>query len=379
MGGPGGPPMGGPGGPPMGGPGGPPMGPMGAMGAAGAALAGPGGPGGGPGMGGLPVPMGAGGLRPNFQGTGGELFVTVLVGYLLTVITFGIYLPWFVCKLQSFVMANTTLGPTKRGDLRMEFSGRGGELFVTGLVGYLLTLITFGIYLPWFLVKLIKFFSENMVATAQDGTRFRLRFEGTGGELFVTVLVGYLLTAITFGIYAPWFICKLNKVLRQRTMILENEQTVGNFDFEGKGGELFVTFLVGYLLTIITVGIYFAWFQVKLMKFMAENTRVAYQGRMFAGSFHGTGGEFFVLNLVGYLLTMITFGIYMPWYMIKQWKFQFNNHEFNEIGAAPMGALPGGPGMPPGMPPGPPGGYPPGPPPGYPGGPPPGMMGGGMA
>jgi uncharacterized membrane protein YjgN (DUF898 family) len=313
---------------------------------------------------------GGGGLRPNFQGTGGELFVTFLVGYLLTMITFGIYLPWFICKLQSFVMANTTLGPTKRGELRLEFTGRGGELFVTGLVGYLLTIITLGIYMPWFMVKLIKFFSENTVATAQDGTRLRPRFEGTGGELFVTFLVGYLLTMITFGIYAPWFLCKLNKVLRQRTIILENEQPVGNFDFEGKGGELFVTFLVGYLLTIITVGIYFPWFQVKLMKFFAENTRVVYQGRMYAGAFHGTGGEFFVVNLVGYLLTMLTIGIYMPWYMIKLWKFQFNNHEFNEIGAAPGGALPGGPGMPPGLPGGPgmgPGMMPPGgPPPGYP-------------
>lgn len=371
--------------------GGPPMG-QAAFGA-GAAMAagGPGGPGapalGGPG---LPVPMGAGGgVRPNFQGTGGELFVTVLVGYLLSVITIGIYLPWFMCKLVNFITANTTLGPTKRGDLRMEFTGRGGELFVTGLVGYLLTILTVGIYLPWFMVKLIKFFSDNTVATAADGTRLRPRFEGTGGELFVTFLVGYLLTMITLGIYGPWFICKLTKVLRQRTLILENEQPVGNFDFEGKGGELFVTFLVGYLLTLVTIGIYFAWFQVKMMKFFAENSRVVYQGRVYAGAFHGTGGEFFVLNLVGYLLTMITIGIYMPWYLIKQWKFQFNNQEFNEIGAAPAGALlggpgmppgmPGGPGMPPGMPPGPPPGYPPQGPGGYPPQGPPGMMGGGMA
>ena len=101
--------------------------------------------------------MGAtGAVRPNFQGTGGELFVTFLVGYLLTMITFGIYMPWFICKLANFLMANTTLGPTKRGELRLEFSGTGGELFVTFLVGYLLTMITFGIYAPWFVSKLIK-------------------------------------------------------------------------------------------------------------------------------------------------------------------------------------------------------------------------------
>ena len=340
----GGPPMGPPGMQPMGGP---PMGPPpGAMARPGGPPMGGPGFGGGPpmaqpGFGGPPMQAGpGGGVRPNFQGTGGELFVTFLVGYLLTAITFGIYASWFYCKLANFQLSNTTLGPTRRGDLRCEFTGKGGELFVTFLVGYLLTAITFGIYGAWFMCKLIKFFSDNTTATAQDGTRFRFNFEGTGGEMFVTILVGYLLTAITIGIYMPWFICKLRKVIYSRTNILETEQPVGNLDFEGTGGSLFGTFIVGYLLTLVTIGIYMPWFQVKLKKFWAENTRIHYQGRVFAGAFHGTGGEFFVTFLVGYLLTLITFGIYMPWFIIKLWKFDMNNHEYAEIGGgAPGGAF----------------------------------------
>ncbi len=287
-----------------------------------------------------PAPMGAlggGGVRPNFQGTGGELFVTYLVGMLLTSITFGIYMAWFQCKLANFMLSNMTLGPTRRGDLRLEFTGKGGELFVTLLVGNLLLAVTFGIYMSWYVVKLIKFFNNNTTATAQDGTRYRLNFEGTGGELFVTFLVGGLLTSITFGIYFSWFICKLRKVLYQRTSILENEQPVGNLDFEGKGGQLFVTMLVGMLLTGITLGIYRFWFEVKLAKFYAENTRVNYQGRVFAGAFHGTGGEYFVTLLVGGLLCGITLGIYFPWLLIKLWKFDYNNLEFNEIGGGQPG------------------------------------------
>ncbi|MFO0636207.1 MAG: DUF898 family protein [Nannocystaceae bacterium] len=301
-----------------------------------------------PGGFGAPAPMmgggGGGGVRPNFQGTGGELFVTFLVGYLLTAVTLGIYMPWFYCKIANFVLSNTTLGPTRRGDLRLEFTGKGGELFVTFLVGYLLTVITLFIYTPWFIAKLIKFFADNTSATAQDGTRYRLNFEGTGGELFVTFLVGSLLTMITLYIYMPWFLCKLRKVIYSRLAILENEQPVGNLDFDGKGGQLFVTLLVGGLLCAITLYIYMPWFQVKMTKFWAENTRIHYQGRVFAGAFHGTGGEFFVTFLVGYLLTLVTAGIYTPWFMIKLWKFDFNNHEFNEIGGAPGGAFQ--PGMP---------------------------------
>ncbi|MBC8069765.1 MAG: DUF898 family protein [Deltaproteobacteria bacterium] len=291
------------------------------------------------GFGGVPMQAGVGGVRPNFQGSGGELFVTFLVGYLLTMVTFGIYAPWFYCKLVNFELSNTTLGPTRRGDLRLEFTGKGGELFVTYLVGYLLCLVTAGIYGAWFMCKLIKFFDNNTVATAQDGTRYRLNFEGTGGELFVTFLVGMLLTMVTLYIYLPWFICKLRKVIYTRTTILENEQPVGNLDFEGTGGSLFATAFVGALLCVFTLYIYLPWFQVKMKKFYAENTRIHYQGRVFAGSFHGTGGEFFVTFLVGYLLTMVTIGIYMPWFIIKLWKFNTNNLEFAEIGG---GGAPGG-------------------------------------
>lgn len=288
------------------------------------------------------APMGPGGpgLRPSFQGSGGELFVTFLVGALLSAITLYIYLPWFMCKLASYVASNTTLGPTRRGELRLEFTGKGGELFVTLLVGGLLSAITLYIYLPWFLCKLTKFFTDNYVAVAPDGTRYRLSFDGSGGELFVTFLVGGLLSAITLYIYMPWFICKLNKFFLSRMTLLENEQPVGNLDFAGAGGELFVTFLVGMLLTAITLYIYYPWFLVKIMKFNAENLRVNYQGRTFGGAFNGTGGEFFVTLLVGGLLSAITLYIYLPWFQVNIWKFQINNHEFHELGGGMGGGQP---------------------------------------
>lgn len=336
------------GGPPMGQPGAAPIAPVPVGGPQGMQPMAPGAAPMAPGPAGAAAFGGGGGVRPNFQGTGGELFVTFLVGMLLTSITIGIYLPWFVCKLARYVMANTTLGPTRRGELRLEFTGTGGDLFVTYLVGMLLTMITLGIYSPWFMCKMIKFFSDNTSAVAPDGTRMRMSFEGTGGDLFVTYLVGMILTQITLGIYRPWFMCKMYKWLFSHTNILENEQPVGSLDFEGTGGELFVTYLLGSFLTMITGGIYLYWFQVKIMKFLAEGTRVNYQGRLFGGAFHGTGGEFFVINLLHGFLTMITLGIYAPWFMVKQWQFQYNNHEFSELGGAGGGM--GGPAFQPNMP-----------------------------
>jgi len=318
---------------------GPGPGAMAPMGAAAPAM-------GAPGM--APMGMGGGGVRPKFQGSGGELLVTCLVGLLLCIVTVYIYLPWFVCKMARYVANNTTLGPTRRGELRVEFTGTGGELFVAYLVGMLLTMITFGIYTPWFICKMIKFFSENTQAVAPDGTRYRLGFDGTGGELFVTYLVGAILSAITLYIYLPWFMCKLTKWATSNLRILENEQPVGSLDFEGTGGELFVTYLVGMLLTMITGGIYMPWFSVKMTKFFAEGTRITYQGRMFQGQFHGTGGELFVIMLLHGFLTVITAYIYLPWFLVKQWEFDINNREYTEMGGA--GAGMGGPAFQPNMP-----------------------------
>jgi uncharacterized membrane protein YjgN (DUF898 family) len=293
---------------------------------------------------GMGQPMGTGGeIRGDFAGTGGELLGQLLVGYLLTLITFGIYAPWFMCKFTNFIAQRVTFGPTAKGTVQFRFEGQGGQLFVTFLVGYLLTMVTIGIYMPWFICKLTKFYLDNTTITTSDGSVYNPRFQGAGGDLFVTFLVGYLLTMVTFGIYAPWFMCKLNKWFAERTKLVSNGQETGSLDFTGEGGALLVTFIVGYLLTLVTFGIYMAWFQVKLLKFNADSTKITVNGQRFGLRFTGEGGELFVIILVGYLLSIVTLGIYMFWMMAKLIKWQLSNLVvFSEGGAALGAGMPGG-------------------------------------
>src|SRR5690606_8095192 len=218
------------------------------------------------------------------------------------------------------------------------------ELFVTFLVGLILTVITLYIYTPWFICKLNKAIYSRTAILENEQRVGNFDFEGTGGELFVTFLVGALLTVITLYIYMPWFQVKVMSFIVEDTRVDYQGRVFGG-QFHATGGELFVTFLVGALLTVITLYIYMPWFQVKIMSFIAENTRVHYQGRVFGGQFHGTGGEFFVTLLVGLLLTVITLYIYYPWFLVNLWKFQYNNLEFNELGASGMPGMPGMPGM----------------------------------
>lgn len=290
--------------------------------------------------------MAGGGIRPTFAGTGGEIFGQLFVGGLLTAITFGIYLPWFYCKLINYVFSKTTVSGTAKGSLRMSFTGKGGELFVTFLVGYLLTAITFGIYMPWFVAKLTKWAYDNTNFVADDGTQYKLRFDATGGDLLVTFLVGGFLTAITFYIYLPWFMCKVYKLIFTKTVIIENGQPVGGMDFVGEGGKLFGTLIIGAILTSITFYIYYPWFLVNLNKFYAQHTRINVNGKSYSLAFNGTGGELFVIALIAGLLIPITLGIYTFWYIAKVLNFTINNISVHDAGAAPAMAMPPGPGGP---------------------------------
>ncbi len=64
--------------------------------------------------------------------------------------------------------------------------------------------------------------------------------------------------------------------------------------------------------------------------------------------FQGSGGELLVTCLLGMLLCIVTAYIYLPWFLVKQWEFDINNREFTEMGGA--GAGMGGPAFQPQMP-----------------------------
>ncbi len=77
---------------------------------------------------------------------------------------------------------------------------------------------------------------------------------------------------------------------------------LGEADFHGKGGDLFLLWLVNSVLTALTLGVYFAWGKAKLYRFFYGETE-------FAGSrfrFTGNGKEIFIgtLKAVGVMLVL---------------------------------------------------------------------------
>jgi uncharacterized membrane protein YjgN (DUF898 family) len=146
------------------------------------------------------------------------------------------------------------------------------------------------------------------------------------------LLVGGFLSIITFGFYAPWFICRIQKLILSRTAIYENGRQAGGMDFVGSGGALFGTFVRGVLLSAITFGIYSAWFHVTMRRYFLQNTRIAVHGTTVAGDFTGRGGEQFGIYLSN-LLILLTLGIYLFWSLDKQLRFQFSHTVYRPIAA----------------------------------------------
>lgn len=91
-----------------------------------------------------------------------------------------------------------------------------------------------------------------------------------------------------------------------------NDVTIGkdnsrhSFVFTGKGGEYFLICLVNFLLTIITLGIYGSWALVKCRRYIYQH--VTLKGQSF--SYKGTGGAIFISFLflmVVYFLSVFCF------------------------------------------------------------------------
>lgn len=273
-------------------------------------------------------------LRFSFSGSGGDLFVLWLKNFFLTLITFGVYSFWARVNLQRYFYEHTGVAGGRFGwhatgkERFIGFLKALAVLLVLGLVMSLLAKIHqfLGLILPIGIIILLPAIivaSMRYRMSRSSFNQIRFRFTGRPGKFAIIFLKGYLLTIVTLGIYAPWFSAEMRQYMNRNTAI-------GNstLDFDGKGGDLFVIYLKGIFLSIITFGIYLSWFMAELQNYITSHTK--FQGTPMRGDVKGV--DLFVVNLVGYLLTLVTFGIYFPWWIVKAMKVSM---EGMSMGAAP--------------------------------------------
>ncbi len=264
---------------------------------------------------------------------GAELFKIWIVNLLLQMVTLGLYYPWGKANQLQYLYGTTIFENDP-----LQFHGTGKEMFkgfikaiiclviIYGLlflftymgfpfIGALLFLLCFMSVIPLIIHGSYRY---RMSRTSWRGIRFGYR--GDKKELYGIFLKGFLLTLITFGIYGSWFVISL------RNYIISNIR-IGNgkFRYNGDGTDFFVLNIVGYLLTLVTLGIYGFWWQKNLFEYYVNNLSLENGEERIQFRSIATGGGFFSLLVGNILMIIFTLGLATPWVIIRTLNFVFNN------------------------------------------------------
>jgi len=278
--------------------------------------------------------------KPTFHGEGGTLFGIHVVNILLTIITVGIYYFWGKVRVRKYLYSQTEL----MGD-RFAYHGTGKELFIgwlkaiviigvglfvirilTTFVHPLLGMLIYPIILVFIPFAMVGAMRYRLSRTSWYGIRFS--FRGLFKTAFAKYAVGLLLTAITLGVYYPFFYANMRH-------FWINNSYFGNtpFHYDGSGRDLLGKFILAIFLSMITLGIYWFWYKAMVQRYDWEHT--AFSALHFKSTV--TGGGLLGLTLVNLLLLIFTLGIAFPWVIIRTIRFQFahltleGNIDFDKI------------------------------------------------
>ena len=223
---------------------------------------------------------------------------------------------------------------------RFRYHGTGGSLFALVLVNSILTILTLGIYSFWAKTKLREFHYSH---TEADGDRFA--YHGTGGELFrgflrafgiilvLSLLYGVavvafrgpadapapgLQVAATIGLYTVVAVLATAAINLSRRYRLSRSSWRGiRFSFHGATGDYMKMTLRGALLSLITLGLYAPYFQNQNRAFLVNNARFGAE----PFSYDGDGRALFGEYLKALLLTIPTLGLSWIWYAAFRHRF----------------------------------------------------------
>jgi len=271
-----------------------------------------------------------------FKGEGSELFGILILNYILTFITLGLYYPWAKVEKLKYIYSHTEFSGT-----RFAFHGTGKELFIGFIKAYLVfvalyaallyatftqqntLVITIAILFYLAILFLVPVAIHGMLRYRSSRTSWRgihWGYRGDRGTLVKDFLVGLFLSIITLNIYSSWFITTLRKYI------------IGNlrfgsvkFSYEGNGFDLFIINLKGIVFSILTLGIYIFWYARNSHNYFVNNVRAEQNGNKIELQGTTTVSSYFNLMAGNILILIFTFGIGYAWTVVRNMKFFFNN------------------------------------------------------
>ncbi|MFY8034535.1 MAG: YjgN family protein, partial [Flexibacteraceae bacterium] len=200
----------------------------------------------------------------------------------------------------------------------LEFEGTGNDYFFIAFRGYVLTVLTLGLYYPWARVQRMRYMLNNLWL---DGAPFV--FEATGEEVFKGFIKVYAVLAALGGLYIYALVAQeillqlwMPAIFTLFSLVITPLAIHGSlryrcsktswkgiyFNYSGRLGPIYSLYIKNILLTIFTAGIYGSWAQVNLMSFLAENLRL---GNV-EFKYKGDGTKIFVR---GFVTGLVSYGV----------------------------------------------------------------------
>ena len=208
------------------------------------------------------------------------------------------------------------------------FDGSGLELFIINLVGAFICLVTIGLASPWVICYKIGWDRRHTVYNGR-----RLAFNGTGIQLFGKWIVWFLLTIVTCGLYGFVMGLKLEQWILSHTTFADEVSDPNNTDvfpnsgFEGNMFEWIGYNLVMGLASGLTCGIALPWVVCSFNKWYAPNVRISGKRLRFEGS----GAELFGQYIIVLLLSIVTCGLYYSWGYVRLRRWAISHLSLEEM------------------------------------------------
>ena len=193
-----------------------------------------------------------------------ELIGWRILAFLIIGITFGIATPWAKCMLYSYQFKHTVYNGK-----RLKFEGTGGDLFVNYFKWIFFTIITLGIYLLFVPIKKTKWVISNLHYEDEEFVKGESFFDGSTIQLIGVNLLSGLLNLVSFGLLYPFTVCFKLRWINKHTVINKKKLV-----FTGKAINLFGKYILWCFLTIITFGIYGWWLEIKMLKWQSKNVHI---------------------------------------------------------------------------------------------------------
>jgi uncharacterized membrane protein YjgN (DUF898 family) len=268
----------------------------------------------------------------SFFGKGGDFFKIKIVNIIFSILTLGLYYPWAKAKTLSYLYSHTSFEDQPfafTGTGKEMFKGFIKAVliimviyacFIIGVMQHLPLLALLG-YILLLLILPIAIhgaYKYRMAKTTWRGIRFG--YLGSRAELTKLFFKDLFFTIITLGIYGSWFQIHL------RSYILGNIK-IGNasFSYKGNGATYFGINIKGLLLTFITSGIFIFWWKKEQFEYYMNNLELTQGDKKVEFTSTMTGGQLAILTITNMLLIIFTLGIGFAWVEVRTLQFVARN------------------------------------------------------